>query len=53
VVGEQFPQIVGYELGDPPPWREPGMDDDLEPVGAMTEGGVRAYDPHDDDDLPF
>jgi len=53
VVGEQFPQIVGYELGDCPPWREPGMDDVLEPVGAMTEGGVRAYDPHDDDDLPF
>jgi DNA repair protein RadD len=53
VVGEQFPRIVGYELGDRPPWREPGMDDDLEPVGAMTEGGVRGYDPHDDDDLPF
>ena len=53
VVGEQFPRIVGYELGDRPPWREPGMDDDLEAVGAMAGHGARPYDPRDDDDLSF
>jgi DNA repair protein RadD len=53
VVGEQFPRIVGYELGDRPPWREPGMDDDLEAVGAVAGTAARVYDPRDDDDIPF
>ncbi len=53
VVGEQFPRIVGYELGDRPPWREPGMDDDLVPVGAASDNAGRSYDTLDDDDLPF
>ena len=53
VVGEQFPRIMGYELSERPPWREPGMDDDLEPVGAVAGTAARGYDPRDDDDIPF
>ena len=53
VVGEQYPRIIGYELDDRPAWREPGMDDDLEPAGVLAGGSAGAYDPLDDDDLPF
>jgi len=28
VVGEDYDRVIGYELGEKPPWREPGMDDD-------------------------
>ena len=45
VVGEQYPRIIGYELEDRPAWREPGMDDDLEPAGVLAGGSARTYDP--------
>ncbi len=53
VVGDQYPRIIGYELDDRPAWREPGMDDDLELAGVLAGGSAGAYDPLDDDDLPF
>jgi len=53
VVGDQYPRIIGYELDDRPAWREPGMDDDLEPAGVLAGGSAGAYNPLDDDDLPF
>ncbi len=53
VVGEQFLRIIGYELSNRRPWREPGMDDDLDPVGATTSSRAGDYDPLDDDDIPF
>ncbi len=51
VVGEQFPRIIGYELGDRPPWREPGIAGDCEPEAAGP--AARAHDPLEDDDIPF
>ncbi len=42
VVGDQFPRIIGYELDDRPAWREPGMDDDLEPAGVLAGGSAGA-----------
>ena len=53
VVGDQYPRIIGYELDDRPAWREPGMDDDLEPAGVLAGGSAGTYNPLDDDDLPF
>ena len=47
VVGEQYHSIIGYELGEKPPWREPGMDDE----GELVTSG--AYAPLDPDELPF
>ena len=43
VVGEQYGRIVGYALGDKPPWREPGEDEDealenLLPFPVRSEG---------------
>ncbi|GAB4232420.1 MAG: hypothetical protein OHK0028_07870 [Deltaproteobacteria bacterium] len=28
ITGQEYSQIVGYELGDKPPWREPGCDEE-------------------------
>ena len=28
VVGENYDRVIGYELGEKPRWREPGMDDE-------------------------
>jgi DNA repair protein RadD len=28
VVGEEYVSVIGYELGEKPPWREPGSDED-------------------------
>ena len=53
VVGDQYPRIIGYALDDRPAWREPGMDDDRELAGALAGNSAGAYDPLDDDDLPF
>ncbi len=47
VVGEQYPSIIGYELGEKPFWREPGVDEDEELITSGT------YAPVDDDDIPF
>ena len=47
VVGEQYPSIIVYELGEKPFWREPGMDDDEVLVTSGT------YAPVDLDDIPF
>lgn len=44
VVGEEFPRIIGYELGATPPWREPGADD---------EAGDLAYATADQEEPPF
>ena len=49
VVGEEYARIIGYELGEKPPWREPGWDEDESgdrepnyahagPVAAMAAG---------------
>ena len=53
VVGEEFPRIIGYDLGAKPDWREPGMDDDdLELAAVGADGGILAG-ADDDDELPF
>ena len=31
--GEEYPRIIGYDLGPKPAWREPGMDDEVGDVG--------------------
>ncbi|MBE0568399.1 MAG: DEAD/DEAH box helicase family protein [Deltaproteobacteria bacterium] len=28
IAGEEYPRIIGYELGEKPPWREPGWDEE-------------------------
>jgi DNA repair protein RadD len=28
IAGEEYTQIIGYKLGEKPPWREPGWDED-------------------------
>ena len=43
--GEKFDRIVGYELGEKPNYREPGMDED-EPSTATICG-------FSEEDLPF
>jgi hypothetical protein len=42
VAGEEYPSIIGYDLGTKPAWREPGLDDDLgEEVHTYAgEGGL-------------
>ncbi len=47
VVGEKYPKIIGYELGEKPVWREPGVDEDEELVPSGS------FDPMDLDDIPF
>jgi len=47
VVGEKYPKIIGYELGEKPVWREPGVDEDEELVPSGS------FDPVDPDDIPF
>jgi len=44
VAGEEYPRIIGYDLGAKPPWREPGLDDDV---------GDEVYAYADEGDLPF
>jgi DNA repair protein RadD len=55
IAGEEYSRITGYELGEKPPWREPGWDeeemDEIErdyaqtgPVGAVAAGN---------EDLPY
>jgi DNA repair protein RadD len=44
VVGEEYPRIIGYDLGPKPAWREPGMDD---------VEGEEVYAYADEGDLPF
>jgi DNA repair protein RadD len=44
IVGEEFPRIIGYELGAKPPWRDPGADDDA---------GDMAYATADQEEPPF
>lgn len=44
VVGEEYPRITGYELGEKPPERKPGIDDEL-------GGEVYAY--AEEGDVPF
>jgi len=44
VAGEEYPRIIGYDLGPKPAWREPGLDDEASvDIYAYAEGG----------DLPF
>ena len=44
VAGEKYDTIIGFELGEKPAWREPGLDDEeAEPVYAGIDNG----------DLPF
>ena len=49
VTGEEYASVIGYELGEKPPWREPGWDEDESgerepnyahagPVAAMAAG---------------
>ena len=49
VTGEEYASVIGYELGEKPPWREPGWDEDESgerepnqahagPVSAMAAG---------------
>jgi DNA repair protein RadD len=44
MVGEEYDRIVGYDLGEKPLWREPGMDDDCESreedYAFAEEGGL-------------
>jgi DNA repair protein RadD len=28
IAGEEYPRIIGYKLGEKPPWREPGWDEE-------------------------
>jgi len=44
VVGEEYPRIIGYALGEKPSWREPGMDE---------EAGEEAYAYAAEGDVPF
>jgi len=44
VAGEEYPQIIGYDLGAIPPWREPGCDDEV---------GEEVYAYANEGDLPF
>ena len=44
VVGEEYPRIIGYDLGPKPAWREPGMD---------GEAGEETFAYADEGDLPF
>ena len=41
IAGEEYPRIIGYKLGEKPPWREPGWDeenfDDGQPVQSDAE----------------
>jgi len=41
IAGEEYPRIIGYKLGEKPPWREPGWDeenfDDGQPVQSHAE----------------
>jgi len=38
VAGEEYESIIGYELGEKPPWREPGWDDeDVDSGFAYTD----------------
>jgi DNA repair protein RadD len=35
VAGEEYASVIGYELGEKPPWREPGWDEEAsEPLAA-------------------
>jgi len=47
VAGEEYPRIIGYELGEKPEHREPGWDDipEDDSVGALSAVG--------DDSVPF
>jgi len=47
VAGEKYDRITGYTLGDKPPYREPGWDDE-EPVPVTANG-----EEVDDDNIPF
>jgi DNA repair protein RadD len=47
VAGEEFDRIVGYELGEKPFYREPGLDDDADAGEAVAS----AVD--DAEDVPF
>jgi DNA repair protein RadD len=44
VVGEEYPRIIGYDLGPKPARREPGMDNEV---------GEEAFAYADEGDLPF
>jgi len=44
VAGEEYPRIIGYDLGDRPAWRDPGCDEDV---------GEEVYAYADEGDLPF
>jgi DNA repair protein RadD len=54
IAGEEYPRIIGYELGEKPPWREPGWDeedDEIEPEYAHT--GLPVAMAAGDEDVPF
>ena len=44
VAGDEFPKIIGYDLGPKPDWREPGIDDGV---------GEEEYAYAGEGDLPF
>ena len=44
VAGDEFPKIIGYDLGPKPDWREPGIDEGV---------GEEAYAYAGEGDLPF
>ena len=44
-VGDKYPTIIGYVLGEKPSWREPGEDDDDDSTSVIPA--------FDDEDLPF
>lgn len=55
ITGEEYPRIIGYELGEKPHWREPGWDEDES--GAIEPGYPRvrsvAAAAAGDEDVPF
>ncbi len=47
VAGQRFDTIIDYELGDKPPWREPGWEDDME------SSAEPAAWPPSEEEIPF
>ena len=51
--GDKWPRVVGHVLGDKPPWREPGWDEDIDRDREQTEPVHAGWPDLRDDEIPF
>jgi DNA repair protein RadD len=55
MAGEEYARIIGYELGDKPPWREPGWDEEetSEAEPDYARAGSAAAMAAGNEDIPY